>query len=617
MNVFFEDDGDFKVGTVLADNDSSLQVETQHGKRAKVKAANVLIRFAHGSLSQFMADAQKVAQEIDPAFLWEVCGDGEFSFEQLAAEYFGRTAKPEESAGLLMRLHATPTHFYKKGKGRYKKAPADALKAALASIERKKKQAELQAEYAAQLARFELPEAFRPLLRDLLYKPDKGSIEYKALEQAAALAHLSFARLLERCGALPSSHDYHYGRFLFEHFPKGTDFDPGLVIAEPGELERAPVEAFSIDDAETTEIDDAFSVTQLAGGNWQVGIHIAAPALGLLPGSDLDREAARRLSTVYFPGNKITMLPPAAVGRYTLSEGGDRPVLSMYVELTPELDIVGNRSVVEQVRIVANLRHDTLERDFNEESLAANRTDYRFGPELTLLWKLAGRLEQARGKKEEIPGTGRADYNFYVEDDRVRITERRRGSPIDRVVSELMILVNAEWGRQLAESGTPALYRVQGNGKVKMSTVPAGHQGLGVAQYVWASSPLRRYADLVNQRQLIAMLAGEAPPYPPKDERLLVILRDFELAYDAYAEFQRSMERYWCLRWLLQEEVQLTAAAVLRDELVRLDRLPLVLRATAMPALPPGTPVELAVSDIDLLEIDARAEFKRQIEPAA
>jgi exoribonuclease-2 len=289
----------------------------------------------------------------------------------------------------------------------------------------------------------------------------------------------------------------------------------------------------------------------------------------------------------------------------------------MYVELTPELDIVGNRSVVEQVRIVANLRHDTLERDFNEESLAANRTDYRFGPELTLLWKLAGRLEQARGKKEEIPGTGRADYNFYVEDDRVRITERRRGSPIDRVVSELMILVNAEWGRQLAESGTPALYRVQGNGKVKMSTVPAGHQGLGVAQYVWASSPLRRYADLVNQRQLIAMLAGEAPPYPPKDERLLVILRDFELAYDAYAEFQRSMERYWCLRWLLQEEVQLTAAAVLRDELVRLDRLPLVLRATAMPALPPGTPVELAVSDIDLLEIDARAEFKRQIEPAA
>jgi exoribonuclease-2 len=612
MNVFFEEDGAFKAGTVLADNNTSLQVENQHGKRTKVKDAAVLIRFDHIPLSQFMADAQKISDDIDPAFLWECSGETEFGFDQLGKEYFGREPKPAESAGLLMRLHDTPTHFYKKGKGRYRAAPADALKAALASVERKKKQAELQARYADQLARFEFPEELRPLLAQLLYRPDKGTVEFKALEQAAALTHLSIPKLLEKSGALASSRDYHFGRFLFEYFPRGTGFDPALTVAAPGSLELSPVEAFSIDDATTTEIDDAFSVTKLANGNWQVGVHIAAPALGIAPDSPLDREAAKRLSTVYFPGNKITMLPEAAIAQYTLSEGRDCPALSMYIEVTPELDIAGNRSVVELVRIAANLRHDTLETQFNEEQLATGQVDHRFGEHLVVLWRLAAKLERQRGKDE--PAIARADYNFYVDDDRVSIVERRRGSPIDKVVSELMILVNTEWGRQLAENEIPALYRAQAGGKVKMSTVPAPHQGLGVQQYIWASSPLRRYADLVNQRQLLSLVRNEAPAYPSRDERLLVILRDFELAYDAYAEFQRGMERYWCLRWLIQEGVVLTGADVLREELVRIDRIPLVVRLPSMPASAPGSRVELAVSAIDLLELTLHCEFKRPLD---
>ena len=612
MNVFFEEDGAFKAGTVLADNNTSLQVENQHGKRTKVKEAAVLIRFDHIPLSQFMADAQKVSDDIDPAFLWECSGEGEFGFEQLGKEYFGREPQPAERAGLLMRLHATPTHFYKKGKGRYKAAPADALKAALASIERKKKQAELQARYAGQLAAFEFPEELRPLLAQLLYLPDKGSVEFKALEQAAAQTHLSIPKLLEKSGALASSHDYHFGRFLFEYFPRSTGFDPALTAVEAGHLELSPVEAFSIDDATTTEIDDAFSVMQLANGNWQVGVHIAAPALGIPPDSPLDREAAKRLSTVYFPGDKITMLPQAAIAQYTLSEGRDCPALSMYVEVTPELEDVSHRSAVELVHIAANLRHDSLEAQFNEQQLAAGKVDHLFGAQLVLLWRLAAALERKRGKVE--PAMARADYNFYVDNDRVSIVERRRGSPIDKVVSEMMILVNTEWGRQLAQNEIPALYRSQTSGKVKMSTVPAPHQGLGVPQYIWASSPLRRYADLVNQRQLLSLVRNEAPAYPQRDERLLVILRDFELAYDAYAEFQRGMERYWCLRWLIQENVDLTGADVLREELVRIDRIPLVTRVPSMPAVPPGSRVELAVSDIDLLELTLHCEFKRPLE---
>ena len=612
MNVFFEEDGAFKAGTVLADNHTSLQVENQHGKRTKVKEGAVLIRFDHIPLSQFMAEAQSIAKDIDPAFLWECSGATEFGFDQLGKEYFGHEPRPAESAGLLMRLHATPTHFYKKGKGRYKAAPADALRAALASVERKRKQADLQQRYAEQLARFEVPEEFKPLLPHLLYQPDKGCIEYKALEQAAALAHLTIPRLLERSGAFASPRDYHFGRFLFEYFPGGTSFDPGLVAMPPGALPLSPAECFSIDDATTTEIDDAFSVTKLANGNWLVGVHIAAPALGIAPGSPLDREAAKRLSTVYFPGDKITMLPENAIAQYTLSEGGDCPALSMYIEVTPQFEVVAHRSVVERVRIAANLRFDELETEFNEQQIASGQISHRFGEQLMVLWHLAARLERQRGKDEVA--NARSDYNFHVENDRISIVARRRGSPVDKVVSELMILVNTQWGGELAQNGIPALYRAQSGGKVKMSSVPAPHQGLGVPQYIWASSPLRRYADLVNQRQLLSLISNEAVPYPAGDERLLVILRDFELAYDAYAEFQRGMERYWCLRWLIQEDISLTAAEVLREELVRIERIPLVVRVPSMPATSPGTRVELVLSNIDLLDLTVHCEFKQTLE---
>ena len=119
-------------------------------------------------------------------------------------------------------------------------------------------------------------------------------------------------------------------------------------------------------------------------------------------------------------------------------------------------------------------------------------------------------------------------FDLRYNDGRIIITQRRRGSPIDKVVSELMILVNSEWGRHLAEHGFVGIYRTQQAGKVKMSTVAAPHQGLGVAQYMWSSSPLRRYVDLLNQRQIIAMLKDGEPAYPKNDPALYAAMRDFD-----------------------------------------------------------------------------------------
>jgi exoribonuclease-2 len=322
------------------------------------------------------------------------------------------------------------------------------------------------------------------------------------------------------------------------------------------------------------------------------------------------------LSTVYFPGGKITMLPSDVVEKYTLSAERYSPALSLYAELDSDNEIVATESRIEQVRIAENLRHDTLEPLFNEDTLATASIDHPYGAELRRLWQWAVRLEQVRRGEDAPEGEQRPEYVFRVEGDSVQITRRARGTPIDKVVSELMIYVNSTWGRALAEGGTAAIYRVQGAGKVRMSTVPAAHAGLGVEQYIWASSPLRRYVDLVNQRQLIAMVAGEAAPYAAKDERLLAILREFESSYDAYADFQRSMERYWCLRWLLQEKIETVEATVLRENLCRFDALPLVVRVASLPSSKSGDRVLLDVSEIDVMELSLHCEFASRVEPA-
>ena len=615
MNVFYEEAGTFKVGAVLLDNNSSLQVEAIHGKRSKIKANSVLFQFETPSLSEFMHNAQKLADELDANFLWECSTqDIEFSNINLATEYFGHTPTALESAATLLLLQSAPMYFYKKGPGRYKAAPPDALKAALASQEKKRQQAEQQAHYAEQLKRFMLPKEFYSIINNLLYKPDKNSIEWKALEAVSLETKLTAVELLNKCGAIPSTHDYHFNQFIFEYFPDGTDFkdlDLLNVINQFDHLPISDVAAFSIDDATTTEIDDAFSITQLPFGSFRIGIHIAAPALGIAPESSLDRLAATRLSTVYLPGNKITMLPDDIIHHFTLCENRLSPVVSLYLNVSDDFSIVSCESKLERIKIAANLRSNLLETQFNETALNKGEILHPFSSELILLWKFACKMEASRGKTND--NNDKIDYSFEIQNDRVTINERRRGSPIDKVVSELMIYINTEWGKQLSDAGITGIFRSQNNGKVRMSTSPAPHQGLGVSQYAWSSSPMRRYVDLINQRQIISLLCGEKPFYNKESANLSVTINDFETSYGIYNEFQRTMERYWCLRWLLQENTETINAQVIKENLVKFDHLPLITRIASLPEIVPGSYVKLKLSKIDLLERNLHAEFVQKI----
>jgi exoribonuclease-2 len=352
----------------------------------------------------------------------------------------------------------------------------------------------------------------------------------------------------------------------------------------------------------------------------------------------VDQIAVQRLSTVYMPGHKLTMLPDEVVQAYTLVEGRASPAVSLYVTLDEATLEIRDRSTrLERVHVQANLRHDKLEAHISEDTLlSTGEASLPFHRELAFSFRLAQHLkaqrEVVRGKPENF---NRPDFNFKLEGrdgtqeepphggETVIISQRQRGSPLDLLVAELMILANSSWGAWLAELGVPGIYRSQASLapgiKVRMGTKPAPHAGMGVSHYTWASSPLRRYVDLVNQWQVIACArhgrtAALAAPFKPKDAQLFSVVSSFDAAYTAYADFQRGIERYWTLRWLEQNGVNELPATVLKDGLVRAEELPLVFKVAGAEPLPRGTRLMARVQGVDLLTLDVHATLQARLD---
>lgn len=637
--ALFDDAGKFLAGRVMSEADASLQVELESGKRVKVKAANVLLRFAKPEPAALLAAAQAQAADIDLEMAWEFAPEGDFGFADLARDYFSASAGPEQQAAMLFRLFEAPHYFRRAGKGQFRKAPEEIVKAALLAIERKAQQAAMIEDWAAQLATGSCPPPVREQLYRILFKPDKNGPEYKAVVAASQRAQKAPLDLLQAAGAIDSPYQFHWRRFLFDSFPKGTGFPAVAAPAIKDALPLAPVQAFSIDDSQTTEIDDALSVTGLGSGEIVFGVHIAAPALAIAPDSPIDKLARERLSTVYMPGHKLTMLPDAVVQAYTLDEGRDCPAVSVYFRFDEAtLALNGAETRIEQVPIAANLRHDQLDEVVTESALTgASVAEYPFAQELAFCFRLARHLkaqrEVVRGKPENF---NRPDYNFRlvrsggeraepVGDEVVQISERKRGAPLDLIVSEAMILANCHWGGFLAEHGVPGIYRSQASMapgiKVRMGTKPAPHAGMGVPQYTWATSPLRRYVDLVNQWQIIAAArhgrtAALVAPFKPKDAMLFSVISQFDAAYTAYNDFQRAIERFWTLRWLQQNNTTELDGVALKDGLVRADTLPLVFKALGCEALPRNAHVRVRITGIDLLTLDLHANLASRLDDA-
>ncbi len=638
MYVLFEEAGKFMAGRVMSEAEASAQIELDSGKRVKVKSAHMLLKFDKPAPAALLSDAAALSQSIELELAYECAPDEEFGFGDLAKDYFSSNASITEQAAALLRLHEAP-HYFRRGgaKGRFKKAPAEIVQQALLAIEKKKQvQAQIEA-WSADLVAGSCPEPIREQLYKILFRPDKNTPEYKAVVEASKSSQTAPLDLLQKAGAIASAWDFHWQRFLFDLFPKGTGFPALQAPAIQDELPLSPVQAFSIDDSHTTEIDDALSLQGLGTGTVTVGIHIAAPGLALSPGSPIDQLGRQRLSTVYMPGYKITMLPDSVVQTYTLIEGRDCPAVSLYVTFSEDtLEVQHTETRLERVSILANLRHDQLDDRITPEWLdGRDQSDHADVPvsraTLGFFWRLAqtlkARREVVRGKPENF---NRPDYSFKLDrpssdtpptgDETVLIGTRKRGAPLDLMVAEAMILANSTWGQWMAQLGVPGIYRslasMAPGGKVRMGTTALPHAGIGVPSYAWSTSPLRRYTDLVNQWQIIACArhgatAALAAPFKPKDAELFSIISGFDAAYSAYNSVQSSMERYWTLRHVQQQGIEELEASLVKEMgggiwLVRADTLPLMFSVMGAQSLTRGARVRVKLSDIDLMALDVR-----------
>ena len=641
MNLLYEEGGDIKIATVQSASGSgdaeSWQATSLSGKKIKLKAKEVWLRFEKPEAQAAIDEAGTLTADIDLQLLWDCAPDEEFGLVDVAQEYFGSQATIPQQVALAIALQGAPVFFRRKGRGRFQRAPLEQLQAGLAALERKQKELEQQSVWQQELVGGTFPETLKSSAKQLLFSPDKNTSAYKALIAACTETGESPAQLMIRCGAIDSPLAYHQGLFLKAHFPNGADHNPAVGVDQAAyasaiaELPVAQVQAFSIDDSGTTEIDDALSVTSIEGGH-RIGIHIAAPGLAIAKDDPLDQVARNRMSTAYFPGDKITMLPDSVIEQFSLDEGMPRPALSIYVDIDSQ-GVVNRETLqmrAEMVPMAANLRLEDIEHLVSEESLADESASYPYRKELAILWQAAKHLHAGRQEKrvanglrsEQLglvdPNALARDFHFQIQEvdgvQRVDILPRQRGSILDTIVAEWMIFCNSASGQLLADHGLPGLFRTQkgwGPLRTRMQTTPGPHEGLGLDYYAWCTSPLRRYSDLVNQWQLIALAkhgvtAKMVAPFPPRDATLMGIAADFESCYQAYGEFQDRLEKYWCLRWITQDgESKTVYVRHLKEGMSRVELVPLHLPIPELATHPRMTRAEVVIADVDLLQLSA------------
>ncbi|WP_322995627.1 ribonuclease catalytic domain-containing protein [Castellaniella sp.] len=626
MHVLYEDAGKLKAETIFSEADTSLQVESASGKRSKIKRNAVLLTFAQPAPDALLPAAEALAATLEPDFLWEVAPQEEFEAAALAQDYFGHAPDAIEKTALILALSAAPAYFHRRGRGTFRPAPPDILQAALAAIEKKRLQAQQQQEWTDAMVAGQLPDAVRPMAATFLDQPDKNTQQWKAFDAAVQQLAISPEKLLLSLGVWANPLAMMVQRFLATHFPKGAEWPPVAVEDWGADLPQVEIEAYSVDDSSTIEIDDALSVTQTDADTIRVGIHIAVPALATPRGSEFDTMARSRMSTVYMPGDKIPMLPRELISAFSLDEGQWRPALSLYV--TGKLqtgEILDTETRLERIQVTANLRHDQLGDQVTEAALDDPDAALPYGHWLRPLWQFALKLsaarDQVRGKPEN---NDRIEYSFELDgpsddpDSVIRLIPRRRNAPLERLVAEYMILTNTQWGALLARHGVPGIYRSQQMGRTRMSTQALPHESIAVPQYIWSTSPLRRYVDLINQGQIVAaaqhgVSARLVAPFKPKDADLYALIGAFDSQYTLWGEFQSAMERYWCIRWLQQQGLKEVRAHVLRENLVRLACAPLVTRINGLPSFERGQELVLDILGYDEMGQDIECRLREAV----
>jgi exoribonuclease-2 len=520
---------------------------------------------------------EALAGEVRVRELWELIHDENesFGYAYLAELTFGEGVGDDHVSAVVRALFDDKLHFKLKD-GRFQPNPPERIEEIVRQREEEARRERFQSEGSDWLRRRlegETPD--RPdcaeevvrLLSDLaLYGNDFP--DYKHARELLSRAGYSdprvARRLLVRLGVWEEDEDLDLLRLRVR-----TGFDEEVLDAsqdlkeptfEPGLREDfRHLEAVTIDGPATRDFDDALSLERRDDG-FEVGIHIADVA-GLVPrDSAVDREALQRGASLYLPRRQVPMIPPAlSQDVLSLREGRDRPGLSLLCRMNEQGEVLESRFAPSLIRVKRQLTYDEVNRGYAEDPL------------LREMHRLATAFQQARIEKGALVLSTPEIVISVDREGNVDTRQVEQDTPARMLVAEFMILYNWLAARFCRDRRIPVLYRGQDDPAERLNaremdplfyvfmqrrklqpmmvdTAPAPHSGLGLDAYTNATSPIRRYLDLVAQRQIRSALLNEPVPYD--EEGLEQIRIAVQASLKDLAAVRRNRTRYWILKYL-------------------------------------------------------------------
>jgi len=622
--VEYLDQGRFRAGLVVREQDRHVAILDAAGREKLIARDLILVRYTDRKadpanladvLGELEAERAELASELDLNLLWEVVHEQGRSFnaDELAELFFGRRSPVAASVMLETllndRLYFTRRHmdFEARTPEQVERLRVQAEKIRMRSDEFREMQRVIkQILHGASDAS---PEEAAPLvakLKPYIENPFTRSRDLTAmLEQAAPdIEPVEAAfEILDRLGEAPSLPRFATIAGLKPDFPEAVAIEAANAVA-PDRPETDGGFSITIDDEETVEVDDALSCEALPGGSLRVRVHISLVSDFVAKDSQMDREAAQRATTVYLPEITVRMLPdPISRAAASLIAGEARPVLTTEVTISADGEVTEASIYPARIRISHRLDYDRADQILADGEFSGEVSD-----SLRALNLAAARLRERRRRAGAL-FIQRHEAKVRVHGDDIQIEVIDTSSPSRLLVGEFMVLSNYVAARYAADHRIPIIFRVQPktNGEFasqrpRLSLYPEYHAGIGLDYYAQFSSPIRRYADLVLQRQLIAALANPNR-FAYSQEELLAVLAGAENAEADGRELERRAKRYWTLRYLERSAAGAELAAIVTREGASAELSDYGVRGTlhGAPNVPTGSQIVVQIGRVDPL----------------
>ena len=602
---------DLSLGVIVKDQGERIQVQNVANQVVKVPLKQVLCDYGRcptnnpvPTLVELQNQISALQSEIDLELLWEELRSKPelTTIPQIAQDYFGTAEKPQLSA-MARLLVSDSLHFQRNGVSFTAHTPEEV--AQLTELRRARAEkaalkertnvwlAKVIAANAEQCAKapLEVPAELEPFVKRCLDYLMRGYNSDAVNLLSAATSRLSPRELalsmLRKVNRLPADAD----DFLLANGIHAGFTDEALQFTQalppytpsPEREDLTHLEIASIDDEWTREIDDALSLETLPDGSYQVGIHLANPSYFIHKDDLLDQIAAERPLSLYLPTTTVTMFPEhLGCDLASLNAGEQRPAMSFLVKMNPDGEILDWRFCPSRICVTHRLTYIEADRILQEG--AENDS-------LTVALRELNRLAEAYRRIREEAGAvslNRPELKIRVRNDIITVEREDQETPSHNLVREFMVMANYLAAKYALRNDLPIIYRcqeaplddvhsvihydpvefdqqVRKMKRTRLSTYPAPHFGLGLDLYAQVSSPLRRYADLVMQRQLEAHLTGQPLPY--QQTELFGILDNVDHTSAQNRGLEREAKAYWVLEYLRRNFLgKAVGATIVRQE---------------------------------------------------